>query len=211
MVWPLLSKYPAVKLAGAFALGCVVALILAAGGSAPAQPSRTTRPSPRPVGAHLVNTPAGAATVATAWCQLTAEAFVAGSWSSAVDALATGPFRTLALRYQPVAALVHQRLVEARAPYALRVWPLGYAVARYSATFARVRVWQLYVLATSGPEAVTEFTTTTVSLQWAGQGWKVTGAPAGADLAPPDGRATPNQVATWVRAANEFEGYRHVP
>lgn len=223
------------KLAAAFALGCAVALILAGSGGSRAQETarptaaarpraatpRSTaaaRPGARPTAAArpraaepFPHTPAGAAAAATAWCQTTTEAFIDGGWDRAVDALTTGTFRAQARRYAPAAALVHRRLASAGTPYALRLWPLGYDVQQYSAASARVRVWQLYVLAIAAPEASTEFTTATVALQWTHGDWKVTAAPSGPDLPPPPADVTPNEVATWVGAVNQLRQYNYVP
>jgi len=210
------SPHAAAKLVTAFALGCGVALTVSGGGSpkAPASVASTATPAPphrARASDQFAHTRAGAAAAATAWCQTTTEAFVHGGWDGAVDALTIGAFRALALRYEPAAALVHRRLVAAHTPYALRLWPLGYLVQQYSSTLARVRVWQLYVLAIASPAAHTEFATTTVSLRWADGTWKVTGAPSGADLTPPREHAAPRQVATWVSAVERFRGYEYVP
>jgi len=206
------------RLAAAFALGLGLALILTAcGASRPSAPAATRAPAPArdrardSARATFAHTPAGAAAAATAWCQTTTEAFIAGGWDRAVNALTVNPFRALAERYQPAAAMVATRLAAAHRPYALRLWPLGYQVQRYSPTAARVRVWQLYVLAIAAPEADTEFATTTVTLTWADGGWKVTAAPSGADLSPPPDDAATSQVAAWVRTVSRLREYEYVP
>jgi len=214
-----LSRHAA-RLAAAFALGCALALILSSGGASRARAqsanvaavSTTPSTAPAPTATdRFAHTPAGAAAAATAWCQTTTEAFIDGGWDRAVSTLTTGAFRAHALRYAAAAALVQRRLAAAHTPHTLRLSPLGYATLQYSPTSARVQVWQLYVLAISGPEADTEFTTATVALQWTDGDWKVTSAPPGPDLAPPAVSASPAQVATWIRSANRLERYAYVP
>jgi hypothetical protein len=184
----------------------------------PASSHPSSPPSATPASSHpgapsedFSHTPAGAASAAAAWCQTTAEAFVEGGWDSAVNAMATGAFRALAVRYEPAAALVHRRLAALHTPFALRLWPLGYAVQQYSRTTARVRVWQLSVLAISAPAADTTFQSSTVALRWADGDWKVTASPPGPDLTPPGKDAAASQVAAWVAAVNRLEGYQYVP
>jgi len=221
MPWTALDRYAprhgAAKLAAAFALGCGVALTVSGGGAAHPSPAATAKPAtahPSPAATAkpaFAHTPTGAAAAATAWCQTTTEVFIDGGWDAAVNALTINPFRALADRYQRAATLVHRRLIAARTPYAFRLWPLGYQVQRYSPTATRVRVWQLYVLSISAPEADTEFTTTIVTLQWTDGGWKVTAAPPGPDLPPPGDHASTGQVAAWVHAADRLDRYAYAP
>jgi hypothetical protein len=198
-------RHGAAALAAAVALGVGVALIATSGGAGPRAktPPRATNQFP--------DTPAGAVTAATAWCQNTGEAFFKGTWNQAAEPLAAATFLPLAKRIQPASTLMQSRLASAHAPFAVRFWPLGYAIQQYSPAAARVRVWQLLVFGGSGPLSQTTFYTTTVSLQWTEGDWKITETPAGPDLRPPGKNASATQVTSWVGAVNELKSYTYAP
>jgi hypothetical protein len=201
----------------ALAVGVVLIATTSGGATHAAREHPAPTASPAPAATHtqtndFPHTQAGAVAAATAWCQNTGEAFLEGTWNSAVARLATPAFRARAERQvDPAAALVHRRLAAAHVPYAARLWPLGYAVQQYSPASARVRVWQLLTLGISGPLDQTTFYTTTVSLLWSDGTWKVTATPPGPDLPPPSDNATTHQVAAWVTAVDQFREYRYAP
>jgi hypothetical protein len=208
-------RHTAAALAAAIGLGVGVALIATSGGAGPhakttpAAAAATT--APRVATYAFPHAPAGAVAAATAWCQNTGEAFFKGTWDSAAAPLAARSFLSRAERLQPASDLMHSRLAAAHAPYAVRFWPLGYAVQEYSPAAARVRVWQLLVFGSSGPLSQTTFYTTTVSLRWVDGDWKITASPPGPDLRPPGRNAGASQVATWVGAVGQLNAYSYAP
>ena len=216
MTWPSFDsgaspRHAAAVLAATAALAVGVTLIATSGGGG----GKRTRPeatAAAPPSDQFAHTPAGAVAAATAWCQSTGEAFLDGTWDSAVGALATPAFQARADRaVGPAAALVHRRLAAAHVPYAVRLWPLGYAVQRFSPATARVRVWQLLTLGISGRLDQTTFYTTAVSLLWTEGTWKVTATPPGPALPPPGRNATIRQVAAWVTDIDQFKEYQNAP
>jgi hypothetical protein len=197
------ARHAPAVLAATLALAAGVALVATSGGGAP----RRARAEDR-----FPHTPAGAVAAATAWCQNTGEAFFAGTWDSAVSALATPSFRALAERdVGPASALTHARLAGAHVAYAERMWPLGYALQQYSPAAVRVRVWQLSVFAIATPRTLTGYDTTDVSLRWTGGDWKVDAATPGPELSPPARGATAAGVASWIDATDDFREYRYAP
>lgn len=196
--------------AGAIALGVGVAVIATSGGAGARPTIARSAVAPR-ASNRFAHTPVGAVAAATAWCQNTGEAFFRGTWDSAAEPLAGRKFLPLAERVQPASTMVQSRLAAAHRPFAVRFWPLGYAVQEYSPIAARVRVWQLLVMGDSGPLARTIFYTTTVSLQWISGDWRITRTPPGPDLTPPGENAGESQVAAWVTAVNQLSGYSYAP
>jgi hypothetical protein len=198
------ARHAPAILVAALALAAGVALIATSGGGATRAARRRADQFP--------HTRAGAAAAATAWCQTTGIAFFTGTWDRAVSALATPAFAQSATReVGPAAALTHSRLATAKTPYAVRIWPLGYAFQEYSPTSARVRVWQLSVFEITTPREVTGYDTTEVSLRWTGEDWKVDAAPPGPELAPPAPGATATEVASWIDSTDQFREYRYAP
>jgi hypothetical protein len=195
-------------LAAAVALAVGVALIATSGGGG-SRPHAAPR-APSPPAHRFPHTPAGAAATATAWCLTTLEAFFTGGWDSAVSALAAPAFRRQAERLAGASQMTRSHIAALHVPFALRIWPLGYAVEQFLPASARVHVWLLSALATT-PHDRTGFESVTVALQWIGGDWKVTAAPAGPDLTPPGQGATANQVASWIRAVGQLSEYTYVP
>jgi hypothetical protein len=110
------------------------------------------------------------------------------------------------------AAALYRRLTAPNAPpFAVRAWPLGYAVQQYSPTSARVRVWQLVVLEVARPTSVVGYNSATVLLQWMQGSWKTAGILQRPDLTPPGGSATAAQVAAWIDAVDQLHGYSYAP
>ncbi|MEA2199062.1 MAG: hypothetical protein QOJ25_3113, partial [Solirubrobacteraceae bacterium] len=168
--------------------------------------------SPRPVAGGFPHTPAGAATAATAWLQGAPDALTNGTWDATVSAFVTPTFQAVARRADPGAALMQSRLNAPHAPpYAVRIWPLGFAVSQYSPTSARVRVWQLGVLEIARPTDVIGYTTTTVSLQWLGGDWKIAGILHGPALTPPGSTSTATEVTAWIAAVKQLHSYSYAP
>jgi hypothetical protein len=198
------ARHAPAMLAAALALAAGVALIATSGGPTTRTKRKRTDQFP--------HTQAGAAAAATAWCQSTDEAFFAGTWDSAVSALATPAFAARAEHdVGPAATLTHQRLASAHLPFAARIWPLGYALQQYSPATARVRVWQLSVFVIAAPQEVTGYDTTDVSLRWTDGDWKVDAAPPGPELAPPARGATATEIAGWIDSIGQFREYRYAP
>jgi hypothetical protein len=203
----------AATLAAAIALGVGVALIATSGGAGPrakavrAAATRTTTSA----GAQFPDTPAGAVAAATAWCQDTAYAYIRGKWNSAVEALATPSLAARAQLVQPASSLVHRRLAASHEPYATGLWPLAYAVDRYSSAAARVRVWAL--AATDSPlfQVPAMYQITTVSLAWTGGDWKATNVVPGRYLTPPGPSASARQVTSWITTVNQLSDYTYAP
>jgi hypothetical protein len=188
-----------------------VALIAASGGGGkrvrPAHTLVTT-----PASDHFAHTPAGAAAAATAWCVTTGSTFFSGGWDSAVSALASPGFAARAEHLGgPAAALVQSRLVALHTPYVARLWPLGYRVQEYAPAAARVRVWELGLLAASASWHTIDFQSATVSMRWTDGTWRISAQPPGPDLTPPGQGATTSQVARWVDAVNQLKEYDYVP
>lgn len=212
-------RHTAAALAAAIGLGVAVALIATSGGAGPhakiaratARATATAATAPRVASDVFPHSPAGAVAAATAWCQNTGEAFFTGTWDRAAAPLAARSFLSLAERLQPASDLMQSRLAAAHVPYAVRFWPLGYAVQEYSPATARVRVWQLLVFGSSGPLSQTTFYTTTVSLRWIDGDWKLTDSPPGPDLRPPGQNAGASQVAAWVAAVGHLKAYSYAP
>jgi hypothetical protein len=208
-------RHSAAALAAAIGLGVGlgVAVIATSGGGGPhAKVARApAATAPLVASSAFPHTPLGAVAAATAWCQNTGEAFFEGTWDSAAEPLATRTLFSQVERVQPASDLMHSRLAAAHAPYAVRFWPLGYAVQDYSPADARVRVWQLLVFGSSGPLSQTTFYTTTVSLRWIDGDWKLTDSPPGPDLRPPGQNAGASQVAAWVAAVGHLKAYSYAP
>jgi hypothetical protein len=207
-------RHAAAALAVAIALAAGVALIASSGGGGKrARPVHTVATtSSTPASDHFAHTPAGAAAAATAWCVTTGRAFFSGGWDSVVSALASADFRARAERLGgAAAALVQRRLAALHTPYVARLWPLGYRVQEYAPAAARVRVWELGLLAASASWHTMDFQSATVSMRWTDGDWKVTAQPPGPDLTPPGEGATAGQVASWVDAVNQLKEYDYVP
>lgn len=198
------SRHAAAALAAVIALAVGIALIATSGGGE----SRVKAARP---GNTFPHTPAGAVAAATTWLRRTTQAFFTSGWESAVRALGDARTQAVAKRIEPDVALLQRRMAAGHTPYLARIWPLRYAVQRYSAISARVRVWQVYALAVASPLDTTGFQTTTVSLGWIDGTWKITGAPAGPDLTPPGQGATASQVAGWITAVDQLRDYTYVP
>jgi hypothetical protein len=191
--------------AAVIALGVGVALIASSGGAAPRAPA-AERGGPR-----FAHTRAGAVEAATAWCQETGEAFVSGTWSSAVKALAAPSSIARADLVAPASAFTRRSLVAHHLTSAFRIWPLGYAIDQYSSSTARVRVWQLVQFATTAPNELAAYPITNVSLAWIEGDWKITDAPPGPDLTPPGPASSASQATSWITAVNELQSYSYAP
>lgn len=212
MTWLPFDRYaPSPRRAAALAaatitLGAGVALLATSGPRT--HRARPAKPAPRAIGASFPHTSAGAVAAATEWCQNTTPALVNGTWEHVASALATPAFRLRVERGEPASQMVHSRLAT---PYTVRLWPLGYAVERYSPASARVHVWQLFVFEEAGPVRLATYQSTTVALQWVDGTWKVALAPQGPDLTPPGGNASTDQVITWINAVGQFRSYAYAP
>jgi len=204
-------RHGAAALAAALALAAGVALIAATrGGGERARPAHTEATTSKRD--HFAHTPAGAAAAATAWCVTTGGTFFSGGWDSAVSALASPGFAARAERLGgPAASVVQRRLAALHTPYLARLWPLGYRVQEYAPAAARVRVWEVGVLAASASWHTIDFQSATVSMRWTDGDWEITAQPPGPDLTPPGQGATASQVASWVDAVNELKEYDYVP
>ncbi|HEY5317250.1 MAG TPA: hypothetical protein VIJ20_04675 [Solirubrobacteraceae bacterium] len=213
---PSRSRHAAFALAAAIALAGGAALIATSGGAAkrtkiPGAAAAATTPTRAGDQDQFPHTPTGAVAAATAWCMDIEGAFFNGGWVTTISALGTSHLRRIAERTELAAARAHRRLMAAHTPFAARVWPLAYAVQQYSATSARVRVWQVYAIAIASPGATTGFQTTTVSLQWSDGTWKIADAPGGPDLTPPGRDANPGQVASWIDSTKQLKDYQYAP
>jgi hypothetical protein len=197
--------------AAVIALGVGVALIASSGATAPRVEVARGAPAADRAGPRFPHTRAGAVEAATAWCQETGEAFVSGTWSSAVKALAAPSLIARADLMAPASAFTHRSLVAHHLTSALRIWPLGYAIDQYSSSTARVRVWQLVQFATTAPNELAAYPITNVSLAWIEGDWKITGAPPDPDLTPPGPASSASQATSWITAVNELQSYSYAP
>ncbi|MDQ6804600.1 MAG: hypothetical protein M3065_06460 [Actinomycetota bacterium] len=203
-------RHGAAVLAVAIALAVGVVLVLTSGGGAPRVKAPRAAATPA-TSAQYPDTPAGAIAAATAWGQTATQAGFNGTWATALRPLTTAAFWMRLKSGQRASALIHARITSLHTPFAIRRWPLGYAVESYSPTTAQVRVWELGVIGISGPFDVTAFDTRTVSLQWVDGDWKIADVSHGPDLTPPGRNASASLVASWVTAVDQLRSYSYAP
>jgi len=208
-------RHGAAVLVAGVVLAVGLALIATSGGASRSRPRAKVTPARTaatpPASAQYPDTPAGAVAAATAWGQTATRAAFNGTWATALCALTTAAFCTQLAPAQRVSALMHSRIASLHAPFAIRRWPLGYAVESYSPTTAQVRVWELGALGISGPLADAEFDTRTISLQWTDGRWRVADVSDGPNLTPPGRNASAGYAASWVTAVDELKSYTYAP
>lgn len=180
--------------------------------SRPPASAPTHAPSPPP-GDAFPHTPAGAVAAATNWCQAGSQAFVNGTLTAEIDALATPSIRArFALAVRRPTAVVHAGLTAPGAsPYVLRQWPLGYRVEQYSPSHASVVVWQLHLLETDQPEQSLGYSSETVLLQWMDGTWKYAGKRDGPNMTPPGRDASTAAITAWIEATDQLRSYSYAP
>ncbi|HWF73143.1 MAG TPA: hypothetical protein VG186_07350 [Solirubrobacteraceae bacterium] len=208
MSWPSSPRprHAAAVLAAVLVLALGVTLIATSGGGSGAKAARARVTSTAP----FPHTPGGAGAAVAAWMRDFGTAFVSGNSASAVRAWVIPPFRARVEGVQRVSALAQARIASLHEPFALREWPLGYAIEEYGSTTARVRVFEFGVIAW-GHFAERAFDTRIVSLQWTAGGWKVSDSRPGPDLTPPGASASAAQIANWITAVDELKSYTDAP
>jgi hypothetical protein len=133
------------------------------------------------------------------------------SWPQAVRVLTVAPLRARALQGAAASASIARRLARSGSSFYLGSWLLGYRVAAYSPSRARVALWNFGVMSSAFGVVPPDYSTTTCVLRWAGGDWKLSDARVSAGPTPPSAATTRVRALEFAAAARRFTPYRDVP
>jgi len=182
----------------------------AAAGSSPRLTASRGAPSAAsPLGVFAHSEP-GAVAAAADYLQLLDQASIAPDTLARLRTLTLAPLTAQALAAEAASAALAQRISFTGRAF-LGGWRLGWQVASYTPTTARVAVWTMGMVERAGEVVAPDWTTTVCTLRWSAGAWKVSSARASAGPTPPSDGTDPAAVTAFARSASVFHRFADAP
>ena len=147
---------------------------------------------------------------AASYLRLLDQASIAPGTLARLRALTLAPLTAQALAAEAASAALARRISFTGRAF-IGGWRLGWQVASYTPTTARVAVWTMGMVERAGEVVAPDWSTTACTLRWSAGGWKVSAAQTGSGPTPPSDGTDPAAVTAFVHSASVFHPFTDAP
>lgn len=155
------------------------------------------------VGSRSAN---GAVSAAADYLQLLDGTAPPAARSAGLRAVTVAPLTSQALRAASATVALTDRL-SARGPAVIDGWRLGWRVLSYTPHRAQVAIWTMGIAASPALVLSPDWSTTTCTVKWSEDSWRVATAQTSAGPTPPAAGAGRSVIAGFARSASRFEEF----